>query len=49
MNKDEKRIRRAKRTGYWLKPIKKDKTLWLYYIFPVVLVISLICLILVRN
>jgi len=49
MNKDKERLRRAKRTGHWFAPAEKDKTLWLNYIFPIVLVISLICLILVRN
>ena len=45
MDKETERKRRMKRTGHWFAPAKKDKN----YIFPVVLVISLICLILVRN
>jgi len=49
MDKETERKSRMKRTGHWFAPAHKDKTLWLNYIFPIVLVISLICLILVRN
>jgi len=49
MDKETERKRRMKLTGHWFAPIKKDKTLWLNYIFPVVLVISLICFLLIRN
>ena len=40
MNKDEKRIRRAKLTGKYFNTNTKPKNLWLNNIFPIVLLIS---------
>ena len=41
MNKDEKRLRRAKLTGkYFDTSTSKPKNLWLNNIFPIVLLIS---------
>ena len=43
MNKDEERLRRAKRTGkYFDTSTSKPKNLWLNHIFLIVLVIGLI-------
>jgi hypothetical protein len=42
MNKDEERLRRAKRTGkYFDTSMSKPKNLWLNNIFPIILLISL--------
>ena len=42
MNKDEERLRRAKRTGkYFDTSTSKPKNLWLNNIFPIILLISL--------
>ena len=41
MNKDEKRLRRAKLTGkYFDTGTSKPKNLWLNNIFPIILLIS---------
>ena len=41
MNKDEERLRRAKRTGkYFDTSTSKPKNLWLNHIFPILLLIS---------
>ena len=42
MNKDEERLRRAKRTGkYFDISTSKPKNLWLNHIFPIILLVSL--------
>jgi len=41
MNKDEERLRRAKRTGKYFDTNTKPKNLWLNHIFPIILLISL--------
>ena len=42
MNKDEKRLRRAKLTGkYFDTGTSKPKNLWLNHIFPIILLVSL--------
>jgi hypothetical protein len=45
-SKQEDRLRRFRATGRWFLPNKKDKTLWLNHVFPVMLFISLLFLIL---
>jgi len=40
MNKDEERLRRAKRTGKYFNTNTKPKNLWLNHIFPIILLIS---------
>jgi hypothetical protein len=40
MNKEQERKQRLKTTGKWFQYSKKDKTIYLIYIFPVLLILS---------
>jgi hypothetical protein len=48
MNVNKERKKRQERTGKWFVAPEKDKWLWVNWIFPFALVVSLICVIIVR-